>query len=219
MRRAIYAVFLALALIASHAKRPAAHELPIPPVYQQTPVWCWAAVAEMVLRYYDWDSINPAGNFQCGVVALLGPMCNQNCFACVTPIGNSFQLAQVIEGYQQVADRFGYPGDFVDVRTGPRLTLDDIIDELDSGTPVMIGISPSGMAPFYPPGMSDHVALVVGYDERTGALLVNDPYPYGGNRFDPYLPVGGQPSKRGQYWISYPALVQGLGYKDTLLLR
>lgn len=219
MRRAILAALLFFALTMSCAKRSAAYELPIQPVYQQTQVWCWAAVAEMVLRYYDWQSINPAGNYQCGIVALLNPICNQNCFACITPIGSTFQLAQVMHYYQQVANQIAYPGDFVEVQPEPRLSLDDLVGEIDSDAPVLIGISPSGMASFYPPGMSDHVALVVGYDEQTGALLVNDPYPYNGIAFNPYMQVGGQQTKLGQYWISYPALVQGLGYKDTLTLR
>lgn len=56
--------------------------LPVPPRYQETPVWCWVAVGEMVFRYYGIPNMNGPGNYQCGVIgALAGPYspCWGNC--------------------------------------------------------------------------------------------------------------------------------------------
>jgi hypothetical protein len=44
-----------------------ATKLEIFPVCQQTPVWCWAAVGEMVFRYYDVPTINTRCGYQCGI--------------------------------------------------------------------------------------------------------------------------------------------------------
>lgn len=74
-------------------------ELPIAPIAQQTEVWCWAASAEMILRYYNEPNLNPAGNYQCGVVGgyyylLGGPShpCVSNCFLCQSPASSAFEI-------------------------------------------------------------------------------------------------------------------------------
>jgi hypothetical protein len=53
-------------------------QLPISPVFQQNPVWCWAAVGEMALRYLGYPSINPVGDYQFGIVGPLGGSCWSN---------------------------------------------------------------------------------------------------------------------------------------------
>jgi hypothetical protein len=197
-----------------------AQQLSIPPTIQQTPVWCWAAVSEMVLRHFGFPTINPGGNYQCGIVALLGPMCSQWCGNCVTPIGSGFALAEVINTYQEVAWQFGRPeGQHFQARATRRLSIDEIADEIADGRPVAAGISPSGMGGFYPPQMSEHVTLIVGADTDTDLLLVNDPMPYGVLGYDPYIQLGAQLRGPGRYAVPYAVFAGALGYKDSLVFE
>jgi Papain-like cysteine protease AvrRpt2 len=193
-------------------------DLGIQPVIQQSPVWCWAAVSEMVLDHYGYSSVNPAGNFQCGVVAMLGGVCSVNCNACQTGIGSTGNLAQVLRQYIALAKQVGADGDsFVPNKTG-RLSRQRVISEIDEGDPIIAGISPSGFGQFYPPGFGEHVALIVGYEEYESELhvLVNDPFPYRFFGNDPYLAVGADAVVDGQYLIEYNRFVQRLGYKDSI---
>lgn len=201
---------------------PKALELPISASVQQTPVWCWAAVGEMTLRYFGVPNLSPVGNYQCAVVAALGGVCFNSCAACVTTVSGTPQLAQVMEAYQSFAFQFGFDGfqTFDAIPTG-RLSPDEIIDEIDEDLPVLAGISPSGMGEYYPPGMSEHVTLIVGYEVQGNVLWlkVNDPMPYGMFGYDPYIIAGAQPSGLGSYWIPYTTYVQRLGYKDSIIVR
>lgn len=61
--------FLTLFLIFSGTQAHANKFLNTPVVKQETPVWCWAAVTEMVLRAYNKPSVSPRG-YQCGIVAM-----------------------------------------------------------------------------------------------------------------------------------------------------
>jgi hypothetical protein len=210
---------VSLIIITSHVS---AEELEIPPVYQKTMVWCWAAVSEMVLKYYDVPNLNPAGDYQCGVVGSLGGVCSANCGWCITPIGSTFQMANVLRNYQNIVRQYGLFG-FQSFRASAvgRLNADDIEDEIDSSNPVIVGISPSGMGRYYTGGMSEHVALIVGYEYNGGNLWlkVNDPMPYGLVGYDPYIAADAQLDQRGSYWITYNNLVRYLGYKDTIIIR
>src|SRR5689334_6854940 len=47
-------------------------QLVVAPVQQETEVWCWLAVGEMVFRYYGLPSVNGFGDYQCGIVGALG---------------------------------------------------------------------------------------------------------------------------------------------------
>jgi hypothetical protein len=193
--------------------------LPISPVQQQTPVWCWAAVAEMVLRHLRMPNINPGNNYQCGVVGTLGGQCAYDCRLCVTTIGSIGHLAQVLENYPRVVRS-------VSARAVPDLAMmedsaldpEGIIDEIDAGRPIIAGISPSGQGFHYPAGMSEHVALIVGYRVQGNRLLlyVNDPMPFSLFPFDPYRAAGASPTRPGQYLIEYGAFRGRLGYKDSL---
>lgn len=54
--------------------------------------------------------------------------------------------------------------------------------EIDEGRPIIVGVSPSG---FKIKGISQHMALIVGYDDSSGdlKLTVNDPFPFEDDRF------------------------------------
>ena len=195
-------------------------QLDIRPIAQQTPVWCWAAVSEMVLKHYRFPNLNRAGNYQCGVVGSLGANCGANCGACVTSIGTTFQMSRVISNYQNLSDhvRRGHRGRHFDVSPAARLSPSEIVDEIDEGDPVIAGISPSGMGAYYPQGMSEHAVLMVGYrNSRRGfQVLVNDPMPYGLMGHNPYLTVGAKRARPGQYWIDYRIFVRRFVYKDSI---
>lgn len=97
-------------------------EISILPVVQQNQFWCWAAVSEMILEHFDYGSINPAGNFQCGIVAMLGSRCDINCFLCNVGIVNLHNLTIVLLNYQYYADMREVGGNQFDPQVRGRLT-------------------------------------------------------------------------------------------------
>lgn len=196
-------------------------DLYIDPTIQQTEVWCWSAVAEMALTHYGYDTINPGGNFQCGIVAMLGGVCNVNCFSCRTGIGSTRNLAEILKRYEHISRRLGANGDPIDPRLRGTLSERSIKRQIDEGNPIIAGISPSGLGRYLPPTFGEHVALIVGYEDGDGEfrVLVNDPFPYGLVGFDPYVRAGGNLVITGQYSISLKAFTQYLGYKDSIVLN
>ena len=213
-------LILFFSFASSHAER---RQLNIRPITQQTIVWCWAAVSEMVLKYYRFPNLNPAGNYQCGIVGSTTPFCSSDCSKCITPIGSAFALSAVIANYQILTDTIimHHEGRRFNVKVDGRLSPNEIADEIMNGKPIIVGISPSGMGSYYPPGMSEHVALIIGYERTPSAVkvLVNDPMPYALLHFDPYIHAGGVRSSRpAQYWIDYRAFVNHLSYKDSIVI-
>ena len=189
--------------------------LNIGPVFQQTPVWCWAAVGEMVFRYYGVGNINPVGNFQCGIIALLHPACNQNCANCIVPAGSLATMNNMLTRYPTVASQITRTSTRISTLTSQTaLTRDALEAEIDADRPVVAGISPSG---YRTAGVSQHVALIVGYDDDD--IIVNDPFPFGPATFtgNPYLAAGGDELQRkGQYQIAYSAFVRRLQWGESI---
>jgi hypothetical protein len=98
-----------------------------------------------------------------------------------------------------------------------------IYDNIDNGHPIIAGISPGSMpgSSFrYPPGMSEHVAVVIGVEGRgpDAILTVNDPYPYK-PREDPYLRVGARKIAVGQYLISVKSFAINLNWTNSIFMR
>jgi len=215
MRAKVFRPIALIVVAAASLFAPAswAKTLGISPVYQQTPVWCWAAVGEMVFRHYGVPTVNPAGNFQCGIVALLHPVCNVNCMNCPVPAGSLQTMDDMLTRYPDVAGQVR--GRDVSISTSvadEALSLDDVIAEIDAGRPIVAGISPSGYRTL---GLSEHVALIIGYDD--GALIVNDPFPFQlAFAGDPYLAAGGQRVARGRYVIDYEAFVERLQWGESI---
>ena len=118
----------------------------------------------MILKHFDYGSVNPVGNFQCGIVAMLGSECEYNCFLCNTGIGSLHNLTNVLLDYQYYADMMEVGGDQFSPQMTGRLTPDQVVSKIDEGAPILAGISPSGMGQFYPPSFGEHVALVVEHD-------------------------------------------------------
>src|SRR5262249_18860616 len=83
-----------------------AETLPIRPLAQETPVWCWVAVGAMVLNYYDVPTLNPAGDYQCGIIAARfgpGSICWVNCRACQVPAGAPSEITRMLREYPPFA--------------------------------------------------------------------------------------------------------------------
>jgi len=59
----------------------------------------------MLLRHLGYPGINPARNYQCGIVGSLGGECWYNCSLprCITGIGTLSAFAGVLERYPDVA--------------------------------------------------------------------------------------------------------------------
>jgi hypothetical protein len=194
--------------------------LPLTPIAQQTEVWCWAASAEMVLRYYGLPNLNPAGNYQCGIVAVYyGPYspCWQNCFACVSAIGTASELQSLINNYGFVASQF-VPSRVLSSRlVFSALNFNATAKEIDEGRPIVAGISPSG---YSYPNISQHAVVIVGYqnDGNGQRILINDPFPYDAfpGSPNPYLAVGGARVAAGRYSVTYSALVEQLRWGNTI---
>lgn len=204
-------------------QQPTSRTLPIGPVAQQTEVWCWAATAEMVFRHYSMPSVNAFGNYQCGIVAAyFGGVCQLDCGLCVAPIASMTELNRVIVNYGVVARQLGQPSATLSTATLFRaLSMDEVRQEIDAGRPVVSGITAGGF-PF--PNISQHVALIVGY-EVTGTaatLIVNDPFPYNLPQFvlqgrgNPYVFAGGTEVQPGQYRISYSSYTGFMTWANTI---
>jgi hypothetical protein len=181
MPRKYYACALFVALLGAAlfgVARPTPGDLDISPAIQQTPVWCWAASAEMVLTYYDIPDLNPVGDFQCAIAALVSPPCLNNCANCLTGAPNMSYLRNVLQNYPAVAARYsGQPVNRIvtDAPTGV-LSKDDVMSEIDADRPIVVGISPGG---FTYGGQPEHVSVIVGYDDSDDdnfLLTVNDPF-------------------------------------------
>ncbi len=196
-----------------------AEKLRIPPVAQESPVWCWVTVGEMVFRYNDVPNINPGGDYQCGIIgARFGPatVCWNNCRACQVPAGNPSEITRMLREYPPFAGRVTNQriSGLVYSHTPSAITKAQIKREIDEGRPVIVGISPGGGSS----AVSAHVALVIGYDENDEGLIltVNDPFPYQyvPPRTDPYLRAGGAGGE-GQYTIDFDTFRRQLSWRET----
>jgi hypothetical protein len=212
------------ALLLSHASSHQARDrtLDIEPVWQETPLWCWAAVGEMVFRYYDVPTINPAGDFQCGIVSLLNPACASNCRNCPVGAGSLTTISNMIKRYPVFAGGVSRQdvGRLSAIPIVSALSTRSVMREIDAGRPVVAGISPTGFA--LPRGPSQHVALIIGYegDEDDLTLVVNDPYPFSAEAFasqpNPYEAAGGEEIGRGRYSIEYGEFRARLRWRESI---
>lgn len=132
---------------------PPSMTLAVPAIPQQTQVWCWAAVSEMLLRYAN------APRMQCEIV---GTWVRTNC--CDAQIAQAYCLhgAPSLQVIQQTLLGFG------NIRTqltGP-MSFEQIKQTIASGRPIIAAYSNS---------FSGHVVVIHGYDER-GNIHIIDPY-------------------------------------------
>jgi hypothetical protein len=159
-----------------------ARQLNIAPVFQETPVWCWLASMEMSLKHYGVPNLNPGGDYQCGLVATLGGQCAFDCRRCVFPGSSMQNISTVMNNYPAVAFQVLHKlvtqmssanmSHYFSPNTDYDLFVDQFIyDNIDNGHPIIAGISPGsvpGSGLKYPPGMSEHVAVIIGVEGRGG---------------------------------------------------
>ncbi len=190
--------------------------LNIDPVIEAQPGRSWAAVGEMVMRYYSVPNTGPNDDYQCGLANFLtGQRLSEEC-AAPAKIA-AWQAAQKI-----VAEYTPYAYKFFDenphqmrFQQGKVLPPDELIHELEFERPVLIAIEPPKMAD----GDKDtkEVALIVGYQGTADDLqiIVNDPRSYSVGT-DPYVDAGGKVLDTGQYLIKYNDFVKEMRWTASL---
>lgn len=222
-KMAVFGMGLFLTLSAPAALTMAAEvTLHIPPVYQERPSWSWAAVGEMVFKYYYVPAAHRT-DYQCGIVQGQ-KLCSgtPDCLECELPSVNEASMVRMLEQYSVMAKPGGAAGDIaltVQSKTGSLSEL-EVKKEIDEGRPIIAGVSPSG---FKIGGISQHMALIVGYDDSSGALMltVNDPFPFEDDRFlwiaNPYQPnMDMSEENTGQYEISFERFRSKIKWNQTM---
>ena len=122
-RMAVFGVALWLALMGPVNQVLAAQaQLHIPPLFQERPDWCWAAVGEMLLKYYDVPSLHQT-DYQCGI-AHSRNHCkeNPNCLECTLPAVDDAGIVNLLQHYPSAATPAGSSDlDFGDLGGGAGL--------------------------------------------------------------------------------------------------
>lgn len=198
-------------------------DLGITPRLQETYVWCWVAVGQMVFEYYEIPNVNPGGDYQCGIIGLLatGTMrhdCAFRCQNCTVPAGSASGVSNMIEEYPRRVAAVGEE-DVARLRVSYRaspLSFEAVQSAIDDSNPIIAGISPSGRPSRW--ATSQHVALIAGYDDADEPrLLVNDPYPFGA--VNPYTAAGANDNGDGSYWISYRSFRNALNWAESFVVK
>jgi hypothetical protein len=123
--------------------------LSVPLIAQQTPVWCWAAVSEMIFRYYG------RGATQCQI---LSGWYQRDC--CL--FSQSCQTTASIQAIQQTLLAFG--GVRSTALPGP-ISFQNVQSEINAGRPVIVA---------YRGSFAGHVVIIHGYDAN-GNVYIRDP--------------------------------------------
>src|SRR5438132_7400018 len=85
--------------------------LHIAPVFQERSSWCWAAVGEMVFKYYYVPAAHRT-DYQCGIVQARN-LCMEipNCVPCDLSAGDAATMVNMLEQYPLLATPGGTAGD------------------------------------------------------------------------------------------------------------
>jgi hypothetical protein len=222
-RMTAFGVGLLLILLAPVTPAMAAEvKLHILPVFQERPSWCWAAVGEMVFKYYYIPAVHRT-DYQCGILQGRN-LCTgmPNCVECELPAGDESTVMNMLQQYPLMATRGGVTGDIaltVQLKAAS-LSEEELKKELNEGRPIIAGVSPSG---FKIDGISQHMALIVGYDDSSGdlRLTVNDPFPFEDDRFlwiaNPYQPNMDMSGENdGQYEVSFERFRSKIKWNQTM---
>ena len=216
-------VGLFLVLLASVTPTMAAEvKLHIPPVFQPRPSWVWAAVGEMVLKYYYVLAAHQT-DYQCGIVQSR-KLCTgmPDCSECDLPASDEAAMVRMLEQHPVMASLGRTAGDIAltVLSKNDSLSEEDVKMELNESRPIVVSVSPSG---FKIDDITQHLALIVGYDDSSGELklTVNDPFPFEDDRFlwigNPYQPNMDMSGENdGQYEISYKRLRSKLKWNHTM---
>ena len=129
---------------------PQQRTLGVPFVFQQTPVWCWAAVSEMVFRYYGF------GTTQCQTLSFL-----YRADCCTFP--GFCQTTAPIELIQQTLLTLG---GLRSIRRFSAISAAEVVAEINSGRPMILA---------YAGSFSGHVVVLYGYESAGQILHLHDP--------------------------------------------
>ena len=146
-------------LFTPDAEHSSAHILNVRLSPQQSQVWCWAAVIEMVSAYYgNWVA-------QCSTLSYwFSADCCTYAEYCQTT-GTDYQIQQSFSALGIASSYWRAP-----------LTREQSVGELDNGRPFIM---------FYQGSFSGHVVVAYGYNLEKKTLFIHDPYygtfevPYG----------------------------------------
>lgn len=133
-------------------------DLGIPNISQQTPVWCWAAVAEQIIRWRNGGSSPP----QCALVAMANNFPPQACCAghpaCVRP--------GALQQIQLLIANFGYIHSSIQPPAHPHI----VYSTLSQGRAIILQIQ----SPYSQIG---HVVVLRGMScfQSTSIVHINDP--------------------------------------------
>lgn len=137
----------------------------------------------MALETVGFADINSANNYQCGVVAVTFPVCDNDCTKCDQALDTMRRFVVLLNGYRHAALQGKPVG--LQQSFSPNYVaypaLDQIEESLDRSYPVIVGIS-YGKRP-QNPAKPQHAVLITGYHTNyrgTGKawLILRDPYPY-----------------------------------------
>lgn len=204
---------LALTILTWAAPSRAESLLDISPVPERAPGEAWAAVAEMVMVYYDVPNTGP-GDMQCSLAYFLTG--TQNCYK--APDESEFTaISRIIKGYSQYAhESFGEIPIAMRWEEASTIPPADIIQEITFERPVLVQIEP---APNEGQAKAETGAvLIVGMEGGPDnlQLIINDPKIYLPTE-NPYLEFGGRiRDNSGQYQIGYADFAAFLKWSATL---
>ena len=217
----VVGLFLVSLLIPVNPTMATEVKLHIPPVFQERPSWTWVAVGEMVFKYYYVPVAHPT-DYQCGI-AQGRKLCigMPDCLECAFPPSDDITMVNMLEQYPVMATQGRTTGDIalaVQSKSGT-LSEAEVKDELDHGRPIIAEVSPRG---FKVDDIPQHMALIVGYDDRTGevVLTVNDPFPFEDDRYmwigSPYPRMKESGANDGQYEIRLERFRTKLKWTKTI---
>lgn len=207
-------------------------DLPVPPVMQQTPVYCWAASGEMIFQYYHVPSGFGGPSDQASIVRSTGgpfSPCWNNPGGCIWPAGTSDTILFMLHTYPEVSRMLtgnqSIPRIMASFQNLP-LTESQLKQQIDKGQPVLIALNPSMNGAHVP----EHAIVLTGYHYAPPPaapmappimwVVLNDPFPY----FQvmpttPYLVLGGVAGTSGldrlRFGVPYSALVNQLSWVWT----
>lgn len=206
------AVMACLLVIAAPTAR-AEQLLDIAPVPETAPGQAWAAVAEMIMVYYDVPNTGP-GDMQCSISFFL--IGNDSCH--LPESESEFSAVnRVVKGYSQYArESFGELPVALRWEQAKVLPPQEIMHEVKFERPILVEIIPPRNEGEVEPAR--RAVLIVGVDgaEDNLQLIVNDPKMYSPTA-NPYLEFGGHVRDfSGQYQIGYADFVAFLKWSATL---
>lgn len=203
----------ALMTLCAAAPAHAEQVLDIAPNPEAAPGEAWAAVAEMIMVYYDVPNTGPA-EMQCSLAYFLTG--NEDCRK---PAGESefSAVSRVVKGYSQFArETFGELPIAMRWESAKVIPPDELAHEIRFERPVLVEVQPprnEGETEF-----SKRAVLIVGVDGDGENLqvIVNDPKVYSLTE-NPYIEAGGRiRDESGQYQLGYEDFRTFLKWSATL---